>query len=129
VPHRSLAVLIPLALMAFSNAPAAERLPSRVGACVDTHIKSVGARLMDGPDPVEDSGVDVEFTNGARQVSYEHVPQAERSRPGDPVRMCLLETPRDCPPGDDRGRLYRTTNLRTRQTWVLRDSEHICGGA
>ena len=121
--------MVLLALAAPPSAPAAERLPSRVGACVDTHIKSVGVRLMDGDQPVEDSGVDVEFTNGGRQVSYEHVPQAERSRPGDPVRMCLLETPRSCPPGDDRGRVYRTTNLRIHQAWVLPDSEHMCGGA
>jgi hypothetical protein len=126
---RRLFALALLGLAAPLSVPAAERLPARVGACVTTHVKSVGARLMDGAEPVKDSGVDVEFTNGGRQVSYGHVPPAERSRPGDPVRMCLLEIPEGCPPGDDRGRVYRTTNLRTHQAWVLRDSEHMCGGA
>jgi hypothetical protein len=78
---------------------------------------------------VADSGSAVSFTNGGYQVSYERVPPIERSRRGDPVRMCLVQLPAHCPPGDNRGRLYRTTNLRTRQAWVLQDSEHMCGGA
>ncbi len=53
----------------------------------------------------------------------------EALRAGDPVEMCLVSIPRDCPVGDDRGREYRTTNLRTRKSWRLPDSEHSCGGA
>ena len=31
--------------------------------------------------------------------------------------------------GSAGGKVYRTTNLRTRQSWTLPDSEHGCGGA
>ncbi len=53
----------------------------------------------------------------------------DRSRPGDPVRICLVSIPKHCPPGDNRGRTYKTTNLRTHRAWTLPDSEHMCGGA
>ena len=43
--------------------------------------------------------------------------------------MCLIQIPYPCPPGDNRGRLYKTTNLRTHRSWTLRDAEHMCGGA
>ena len=106
-------------------------LPQRVGLCVETRIKSVETRLVDGSDnsPIADSGSAVRFVNGGYQVSYETVRAIERSRPGDPVRMCLIQIPHPCPPGDTRGRLYKTTNLRTHRSWTLRDAEHMCGGA
>jgi hypothetical protein len=104
-------------------------LPQRVGLCVETRIKSVETRLVDGATPIPGSGSAVSFVNGGYQVSYETVPAIEHSRPGDPVRMCLIAIPHPCPRGDDRGRLYKTTNLRTYRSWVLRDSEHMCGGA
>ena len=34
-----------------------------------------------------------------------------------------------CPPGDDRGKVYRATDLRTHASWEASDSEHMCGGA
>jgi hypothetical protein len=112
-----------------NTAAGGERRPSRVGQCVATSIKAIGTRLTDGGKPIEGSGSEVRFTNGVRQVSYETVPSIERSETGDPVRICLVELPKDCPPGDDRGRVYRTTNLRTSEVWRLPDSEHMCGGA
>jgi hypothetical protein len=57
------------------------------------------------------------------------VPAIEHSKAGDHVRMCLVSTPRHCPKGDNRGRVYRTTNLRMHKSWKLPDSEHMCGGA
>ena len=65
----------------------------------------------------------------AHQVSYDEVPDIARSRPGDPIRLCLVSIPKHCPPGDDRGRFYKATNLRTGKSWTLPDSEHMCGGA
>ena len=106
-----------------------ERLPSHVGQCVATTIKAIGTRLVDGDEPVEGSGSEVQFTNGARQVSYDTIAAIETSRPGDPAKMCLLGVPRGCPPGDARGRVYHSTNLRTQKSWDLPDSEHMCGGA
>ena len=52
-----------------------------------------------------------------------------RPAPGDKVLMCLVAIPHDCPPGDDRGRVYTVTNMRTAATWTLPDSQHSCGGA
>src|ERR1039458_3276856 len=95
-------------------------LPKKVGECVNTTIKSVGTRL----DGVPDSGSAVSFANGGYQVGYDRVPAIEQSKRGDPVSMCLVSVPRDCPKGDDRGRTYRTTNQRTHQSWTLADSSH-----
>jgi hypothetical protein len=66
---------------------------------------------------------------GLRLAMNETVPAIKESRQGDPVRMCLVSIPRKCPKDDNRGRVYRTTNLRTRKPWTLPDSEHMCGGA
>ena len=108
----------------------AEGLPTRVGQCVETTIKIVGERLEDGANKqVPGSGSSVSFANGGSQVSYEQIAAVDTSRPGDPVKMCLVSIPRHCPPGDDRGREYKTTNLRTHKSWRLPDSEHMCGGA
>ena len=112
-------------------APAlAASLPAHVGQCATTTIKIVGTRLEDGAGkPVVGSGSAVIFVNGGSQVSYEEVAAIDRSRPGDPVRLCLVSIPKHCPPGDDRGRFYKATNLRTGKSWTLPDSEHMCGGA
>jgi hypothetical protein len=75
------------------------------------------------------SGSAARFANGGGQMSYKEVAPITRSRAGDAVKICLVSIPRGCPPGDDRGRVYRTTNLRTRQSWTLPDSQHSCGGA
>jgi hypothetical protein len=114
-----------------ASAPGAKAgaLPTRVGACVATTIESVETRLVDGSTPVPDSGSAVRFANGGYQVSYETVPAIEESRKGDRVRMCFISTPLNCPPGDNRGKVYYTTNLRTKKSWKLPDSEHSCGGA
>jgi hypothetical protein len=79
----------------------------------------------DGFDP----GTAIQFANGGRQVSYEKETAIIRSRIGDQVLMCLKELPKDCPPGDNRGRVYNTKNIRTGEAWTLADSQHLCGGA
>jgi hypothetical protein len=62
-------------------------------------------------------------------VSYDELPEINESKAGDPVSICLTELPKECPPGDDRGKIYKTVNLRSRKSWTLPDSEHMCGGA
>src|SRR6185437_6147800 len=106
-------------------------VPVRVGTCARTAIREVSQRLEDGVThrPMPDSGSAVEFANGLYQVSYEQVPEVNQSRRGDPVFICLMSLPQHCPPGDVRGKLYTTTNLRTEESWTLPDSEHGCGGA
>ncbi|HEY1605571.1 MAG TPA: hypothetical protein VGF77_08215 [Allosphingosinicella sp.] len=103
----------------------------RVGTCLLTHIKRVETRLIDRTTHrfVRGSGSAVEFQNGLYQVSYEQIAAVDRSRAGDAVYVCLMALPHNCPPGDNRGKLYTTTNLRTGESWTLNDSEHMCGGA
>ena len=125
-----------VAVLALALAPAAEaadRLPTRIGQCVATSVKEVSFRL--GEDvggkfvPQEGSGSAVTLTNGGYQVSYDQIPAVDGSKPGDPVRMCLVSYPSGCPRGDRRGIIYKTTNERTHGSWTLPDSEHSCGGA
>lgn len=119
-----------LAALALATPCFAESLPKRVGQCATTKVQRVETRLVDGSNqPVKGSGSAIEFANGGYQVSYDTVPAVEASRPGDPVKICLVTIPQGCPPGDHRGRQYETTNLRTKGVWTLPDAEHSCGGA
>ena len=133
-----------LAIALTLTSPAlADGLPKEVGQCSLTRVKKVETRLVDSVtnQPVLGSGSAIEFTNGVSQVSYQIpgvLPTGEslrqekalhRSRPGHLVRICLVAVPNDCPPGDERGRMYWTKNLRTRSSWTLPNSEHMCGGA
>jgi len=117
-----------------AGGPAApNQLPQRVGDCAVTAITAIGDRFGKPLAPVTgdafDPGTGVSFANGGAQVSYDQEPTIARSRIGDGVRMCLVKLPENCPPGDDRGKVYTTTNLRTGEAWTLPDSQHECGGA
>ena len=130
--RKAVGLLAIVALIQLDTASAlAQRRPhypiARVGQCVNTRIVAIHARLEG--DPNFESGIGVELANGIYGVSYESVRAVRRSRVGDRVRSCLVSIPHGCPPGDDRGREYRTLNLRTRQSWTLPDSQHSCGGA
>ena len=109
----------------------ADPLPTTIGQCTNTTIKDVTSRLEDSTTHqwIPGSGSAVDFANGGYQVFYDTVAAIIKSRPGDPVKMCLVSIPRGCPPGDNRGRMYKTTNLRTHGVWTLPDAEHRCGGA
>lgn len=102
-----------------------EELPLKVGDCVETEVDFVGTRLTE----VADSGTVIEFTNGLALVSYDQVPAAAESKEGDKVKACLEALPKNCPPGDDRGKVYRIENLRTNKSFSMPDSAHACGGA
>jgi uncharacterized protein len=119
-------------MVADGKAPPSSSLPKTPGRCVSTTVKEVTPRLGDGsafkPEDF-DSGTAISFANGGYQVSYERETALLDSRHGDSVVMCLIAIPQLCPPGDARGRSYMVTNLRTRRTWTLGDSEHLCGGA
>ena len=125
-PMTALSLAAALSL-AMASSVFADELPVRVGACGETTISFVGGRLQ-GDDRFE-SGTAVQFDNGGMQISYDRVDGAANSRVGDPVRICLVSIPEGCPPGDDRGRIYVTTNLRTGASWEMPDSSHMCGGA
>ena len=114
-----------VAVLAVRGEPArAEELPTEIGACSETTIEDIGYRLGD-----PDSGSAISYANGGGQVSYDTIPEIHRSRIGDPVKLCLVSIPEDCPPGDDRGKVYSATNLRTGESWEAPDSQHSCGGA
>lgn len=101
---------------------------SRVGECDETAIEWIGPRLQESQgDPP--AGTSIRFDDAVRQVSYNRELAVLSSRVGDPARVCLIEIPKGCPRGDNRGRVYRVTNLRTGKTWELPDSSHECGGA
>ena len=104
---------------------AAAALPIKVRACSETTIKNIGHRLQGASD----SGSVVQYANGGVQISYETISAIHRSHIGDKVRVCLVSIPQNCPPGDDRGRVYKATNLRTGESWEAPDSQHSCGGA
>jgi hypothetical protein len=54
------------------------------------------------------TGSAISFDNGGVQVSYDNIPAIHRSQIGDAVKLCLVSVPEDCPPNDDRGKIYRT---------------------
>jgi hypothetical protein len=94
----------------------------RIGACTLTTVTYVGWRAGD-------TGSVIEYADGSWQVDYNLIAGIHDSRRGDRVLLCLTEIPQGCPPGDDRGRTYKGTNLRTRDSWTAINSEHSCGGA
>ena len=100
-------------------------LPTAVGKCAVTDISKVGTRL----DGVAGSGSAVNYIDGVMQVSYQTVRSVRDWEVGDRVNLCLVSVPKNCPAGDGRGKLYKATNLRTKETWQAYNSEHSCGGA
>jgi hypothetical protein len=126
-----LAALVPLSLMA--QARAGETPPTTVGACAQSAITHLGTRfsatLTKPAEGTPGEGTSVELKNGVYGISYAYVEAIGNSRIGDPVTTCLVSIPKGCPKDDDRGRFYKTTNLRTLESWTLPDSQHMCGGA
>ena len=126
-------ILVAGSLLSTSFSAEAHGLPKRIGECRETRITQITTRWGDPLTYDEDyysaSGSLVRFSNGGNQVSFSKVQELIRSRVRDRVRMCLISVPEHCPPGDDRGRSYRTTNLRTGESWTLPDDTRVCGGA
>jgi len=129
-PSRLLAIGAGAILLA-AQTSIADPLPTRIGQCTNTTIKDVPTRLQDAVTkrPIPGSGSAVDFVNGGYQVSYDTIAAITQSHAGDSVTICLMSIPAGCPPGDNRGIIYKTTNLRTHGSWTLPDAEHRCGGA
>ncbi len=100
-------------------------LPTKVGQCDGTTISQIGTRLQN----VAGSGSAVNYADGGYQVSYDTIQNVQDWSVGDSVNLCLVSIPTNCPPGDNCGKVYDATNLRTGETWEAQDSEHSCGGA
>jgi hypothetical protein len=122
---KTAAFLFALSGICVAFAATANPLPTKIGQCASTTIKDVGTRL----EGVADSGDAVSYANGGYQVSYTTIKGLKGARTGDAVKLCLMTIPDGCPPGDDRGKVYRATDLRTHASWEASDSEHMCGGA
>lgn len=107
--------------------------PAKIGTCSASVIIRIGTRFSDKLVQPKGDGIDegtsVEMKNGVYGISYSFVPAVAASRVGDKVLTCLVSVPQGCPKGDDRGRVYTTTNLRTQGSFTLTDSQHMCGGA
>jgi hypothetical protein len=107
-------------------------LPSKVGECADTTITSITDRFGADLTPSRkgsEKGTFVRFSNSGVQVSLVKESAIVRSQVFDKVNMCLVEIPKGCQPGDNRGRVYKTTNLRTKESWSLANDVKSCGGA
>lgn len=102
----------------------AQKLP-RTGQCFETKVYETGFRLEGAPE----SGTTVTFADGRYMIDYESSPIASSWSRGDPVKLCVVSVPTDCPAGDNRGVVYKALNLRTRNEWTAADSQHKCGGA
>jgi hypothetical protein len=113
--------------------PGTERIslvPGKVGECAETTITSITDRYGDDLSPRAKKGADpgtiVRFSNSGVQVSLKRENSIVKSQVFDKVNMCLLEVPKECPK-DLRGRVYRTMNLRTKETWSLANDIKSCG--
>jgi uncharacterized protein len=122
-----------LDLFEAGSEPPTKNLPGQAGKCTTTKIASISRRFGDELKPPSDeldsSGSTVSFANGGYQVSYSYISAIADSHIGDELLICLVSLPKDCPPGDDRGKFYSATNLRTKGSWLLPDAQHMCGGA
>jgi len=107
-------------------------LPGKVGECADTTITSITDRFGADLSPSKkgaEKGTFVRFSNSGFQVSLVKERAVVRSQVFDRVNMCLVEIPKGCPEGDIRGRVYKTTNLRTGESWSLPNDVRSCSGA
>jgi hypothetical protein len=107
-------------------------LPAKVGECADTTITSITDRFGADLTPSKkgsEKGTFIRFSNSGVQVSLVKESAIVRSQVFDKVNMCLVEVPKGCPDGDSRGRVYKTTNLRTKESWSLANDVKSCSGA
>lgn len=112
------------------NTERISQLPGKVGECFDTTITAItdryGEDLSTRPKKGADPGTIVRFSNSGVQVSLKRENAIVRSQIFDKVNMCLVETPKECP-NDLRGRVYKTINLRTKESWSLANDIRNCG--
>lgn len=91
-------------------------LPVPVGTCLRTRV--VEARL--GPD----ASALLRYSNGIVQIS--DAQGVTETRPGDPIKLCLVARTQEC--GDDAapGRTFAAGNLRTGAAWTSADARMGC---
>jgi hypothetical protein len=95
---------------------------ANVGDCVRTRVEAIGP-LPGGSTPV------IRYTDGVLQDYDGGMLGQTETRPGDPIKLCLVAFTRDCGVvfADDRpGRTYATGNLRTGAAWTSPDIRSSC---
>lgn len=118
-----------VSLSAYAVSPN-DPLPTTILSCGGSIIADIGSRLEG--DKNFETGAHVTLKNGGVSVAYQEdaaLLAIRNSKVGDHVLVCLVYIPKHCPPGDNRGKVYTITNLRTLESWTLPDSQHQCGGA
>jgi hypothetical protein len=115
------------ASLAHADVTPNDPIPTKLLSCGGSVITQITGRLEG--DTNFSTGTEVVYRNGTGGVSYDKVDAIVHSRVGDHVLVCLVWVPKNCPPGDNRGKTYTVTNLRTLESWTLPDAEHMCGGA
>jgi hypothetical protein len=124
-------LILALAALAATSDQGGENLVTRapqphigVGHCVMTSVH----RFEDVRDALTTAHA-IFYQDGIAQYDFSDKPRFNEAKAGDSVKVCLVAIPQSCPPGDDRGKTYRATDLRTHRTWTLPDDMHYCGGA
>jgi uncharacterized protein YecT (DUF1311 family) len=120
---------------------AASDLPKKVGKCVDAVLMDKTTRF-EGAIPGEAGGelnmlfsndLGVYVTSAPYLASESNVDKylynSRDFAKGDKVKICLVALPKDCPPGDDRGKIYAITNYKNKKSFTGVDAWHSCGGA
>ena len=114
-------------------------LPPPIADCVETEIAGKFFRLwaLDDPEmPAEEYAIGKEIVLKLPDGMFlytEHIGDrflaSDVFAVGNPVQLCLVSLPTDCPPGDDRGKEYSLLDRRTGFGGVYVDAWHLCGGA
>jgi hypothetical protein len=108
----------------------AEKLrENQIGNCIISTINKItGTRGYPYSDGIG-TEIRYDYDLSRYHASYNQNEAVTKSKVGDPVRICLFNVPQNCPLDDDRGKVYRTTNARTNESWVMADNLRSCGGA
>jgi hypothetical protein len=93
-----------------------------IGECVRTRVEAIGP-LPGGSSPV------IRYRDGVLQDYDSGMLGQAGTRPGDPIKLCLVAFTRDCGvvfPDERAGRTYATGNLRTGAAWTSPDIRSSC---
>ncbi|MBE7220557.1 MAG: hypothetical protein INR64_18975 [Caulobacteraceae bacterium] len=79
--------------------------------------------------PVAGGAPVIRYADGVIQAYDGGMEGQATTRPGDPIKLCLVSFTRDCGsffPDDQPGRTYATGNLRTGAAWTSPDVRSSC---
>ena len=131
-------------LAELQNQPAqtvSSALPKKVGQCADMAIQDKVTRFEGAVAGEAGGEVNVQLSDelGLYLLSIAGLSESANLdkymyatsdfAKGDKVKVCLIQLPKDCPKGDDRGKIYKVTNYKNKKSFTGVDSWHSCGGA